>query len=379
MENIAEKIKVLNYSEEMSATLPKFLGTLVAKDPATGEDLVTVEEETQIINYLQEKGISLRPTHLKVLAEGFPYIKNAVEEMERIGELKMYVDDPGRMTSRDNVNRILYLRNNGIEYKSPEGKYSKLAYSKRAFEAEFGVIDLDAERAKHSKSKATEDGKKEARDKKQTEQAPVIEEASEDKIVIKGGEADKGPKDIKPVSPIKPHVTAKEDKKDNRPSAITIDETAQYTGALDLAGLEASFNTPGGKTDNDATSSDEQKHDEKATLTSSNYAEILSEPQVAALTDETFERFESLTDSVRRVLTTVYNITEVSDAITDNLVKLIAAGVASDSDVLYEAITYGKEVTEEEAQQLKDSIEEELEYIKIFDLDTDNQGRAKAA
>ena len=88
MENIAKKIEVLNYSDEMMATLPKFLGTLVAKDPSTGEDLVSIEEETQIIQYLQGKGISLRPTHLKVLAEGFSYIKNAVEEMEKIGELK---------------------------------------------------------------------------------------------------------------------------------------------------------------------------------------------------------------------------------------------------------------------------------------------------
>ncbi len=373
MENIAEKIKVLNYSEEMSATLPKFLGTLVAKNPSTGEDLVTVEEETQIINYLQEKGIVLRPVHLKVLAEGFSYIKSAVEEMEKIGELKMYVDDPTRMISRGNVNRILYLRNNGIEYKSSEGKYSKLAYSKRAFEAEFGAIDLDAERAKYTKNKASENkkvayGKKDALD---------IEEAKEDKT-IKSKDSDKGSKDIKHVSPIRPHENDKDAKKESDgPSSITLDETAQYTGALDLASLEESFNTPGAKNE-DSISSD-KRHKEGSTLIEESYAEILSKPQVAALTDETFERFESLSDSVRRVLTTVYNITEVSEAIADNLVKLIAANVPSDSDILYEAITHGKVVTEEEAQQLRDAIEEELEYIKIFDLDTDDQGRAKAA
>ncbi len=353
MENIARKIKALDYTEEMMTTLPKFLATLVAKDPTTGEDLVSEEEIIQTVKYLKEKGISLRPTHLKVLAMGFSYIKNAVEEMEKIGELKMYVDDPTRMIPKDNVNRILYLRKAGKEYKSPEGKYAKFAYSKRAFEAEFGVIDFTSEKAKEvnaaePKNTAIKDAKEE-KPKNQAEKTG------------KNSEGNKG-KDKKKGSSPKSDSDAKQATDE---VAINKDESMEYTGVLDLDNLTASFN---GKKDGN--------NKKKASTANGPYDEILGSPQLTALTDETFERFENLASSIRRILTTVYNITEVSESISDNLVKLIVAEVPSDSDILYYAITYGKNISEEEDAQLRGAIEEELEYIKIFDLDTDNQRRA---
>ena len=347
MENIAQKINALDYSEEMMATLPKFLGTLVAKNPATGEDIVSEQEVIQIVDYLKGKGISLRPAHLKVLANGFSYIKKAVEALEKIGELKLYIDDPTRITSKETVDRILYLRQHNIEYKSPEGKYSKLVYSKKAFEQEFGVMDLAAERAKNKSDKkvAKPVETKEEKMPKAKEKA----QASQDML-------------ISVTSP-----TISEDKKpqENKgPVAITNDEVSQYTGALDLAGLEASFN-----------SSNETK-EKPVTPMENPYDEILSKPQSAALNDETFARFENLSDSVRRVLITVYNTPEISETISDNVIKLITAGIASDSDVMYYAISHGKKITPEEAEQLRKAIDEELEYIKIFDLDTESQGRA---
>lgn len=531
MENIAQKIKALNYSEEMMAILPKFLGTLAAKNPETGEDLVTEQEIVQILSYLKEKGISLRPSQIKVLANGFSYIQKAVEEMDRIGELKMYVDDPSRMTSKDNVNRIIYLRDRKVEYKSPEGKYSKLAFSKKAFEAEYGIIDFAAEKAKReqaaqapehpvapkaddvkkaeahredpvkSDSKAqakteekspvkvegktvvkTEEPKKDpvlqeliqtvieedkarvaqkAESKVEAKQAPkadnhnaparpegkkeinpepvkknaedldatkvdikipVLEEPKPEKLNVDSNRSEKPqmsnapakpkaeapkktpapeakkseeqkenkPRDIKPVPPVNPQnknnepkaikadipVSNKGEEKVN--AVVTKDESIEYTGELDLASLEASFNDtkPSQKEDELVKGTVVNMVEGPINVYNTPYDEILSKPQTIALTDETFERYENLSDSIRRVLTTVYNIAEITDNITDNLIKLITAGVASDSEVMYYAITYGKNISEEEAQHLKASIEEELEYIKIFDLDTEGQGRA---
>ena len=339
MENIAKKISILNYSEEMMSTLPKFLATLVAYNPKTGEEIVTEEELKQIVSYLKEKNITLRPGHLKVLALGFPYIKKAIEDIEKIDELKMYIDDPTRMIVKDNVNRILYLRKNNITYKSEDGKYAKFAYNKKAFESEFGRVDFTKE--------SKEDFKPLKEEKPKENVKPVLLEEKVQKIVLNSK-----PKEEEIIK-----ETEKEDK--------------EYTGILDLENIKASFNTK-------TKDSNEKKKElnEKIVPFKSGYDAILDKTQTVALTSDTLERFEKLSDSLRHILISVYNITEVNDKITENLIKLITANVSSDSDVLYSAITYGKSISDEESKQLKDAIEEELEYIKIFDLDTDEHGRS---
>lgn len=131
--NIALKLKALNYSKEVAPMINKFVASL-------SDDVISLEELTQIINYLSEKGISIKkPSEQKVAANGFSFVQNQVEEMERIGELGAYVEDPVRINSKGAVQRIRYLRSIDEPYKTPEGKYSKIPFRKRAFEAKYGV------------------------------------------------------------------------------------------------------------------------------------------------------------------------------------------------------------------------------------------------
>ena len=106
---------------------------------------------------------------------------------------------------------------------------------------------------------------------------------------------------------------------------------------------------------------------------------ILSEPQEQALTDESFEEFERLMDSLQRIMFTVYGVDEVNDIIADNLIKLITSKKSLlevqddkgslDADLLYTAITYGKSISEIEQQKLKNSIDDELKALKEVDIE----------
>ena len=131
--NIALKLKALNYSKEVAPMINKFVSSL-------SDDVISLEELAQIINYLSEKGIIIRkPSEHKVLSNGFSFVKKQVEDMERIGELGAYVEDPVRINSKGAVQRVEYLKRIGEPYKTPEGKYSKLPFRKKLFEAKYGV------------------------------------------------------------------------------------------------------------------------------------------------------------------------------------------------------------------------------------------------
>jgi len=135
--NIALKLKALNYSKEVAPMINKFVASL-------SDDVISLEELAQIINYLSEKGISIkRPSEQKAVAGGFSFVQKQVEEMERIGELGAYVEDPVRINSKGAVKRIQYLRSIDEPYKTPEGKYSKIPFRKKAFEAKYGVDYLN--------------------------------------------------------------------------------------------------------------------------------------------------------------------------------------------------------------------------------------------
>ncbi|MBR4231552.1 MAG: hypothetical protein IKR74_05335 [Bacilli bacterium] len=106
---------------------------------------------------------------------------------------------------------------------------------------------------------------------------------------------------------------------------------------------------------------------------------ILEEPQEHALTDESFEEFERLMDSLQRIMFTVYGVSEVNDKITDNLIRLITSKKSVlegqetkeslDSELLYTAITHGKNISEIEQQKIRNSIDDELNAAKEIDIE----------
>lgn len=97
--------------------------------------------------------------------------------------------------------------------------------------------------------------------------------------------------------------------------------------------------------------------------------EILQGPQTIGLNDKTFDRYEKLADGIRKVMNDVYGINEVNDTITDNLIKLVTNEIMDDAMVMYYSITYGKNISDEEARKLKATIKEKLEYMGIMDVD----------
>lgn len=102
------------------------------------------------------------------------------------------------------------------------------------------------------------------------------------------------------------------------------------------------------------------------------FDEILAAPQRGNLNDEMFERFDRLSNGIRRVLEKLYGISEVNDNITNNLIKLVVTDTPDDSMVMLESVIYGKVIPEEELNKLKNGIKEELDYTSILDI---NLGR----
>lgn len=603
MENVASKIKALNFPEETYPTIDKFILSL-------SDDCVTLEELVRIVNYLYEKGISLKPCQIKVLANGFSYVEKTVDEMEALGELDAFIEDPNRMNSKDVINRLKYLKSIHAEYKK-DGKYAKALFSKRIFEAQYGKIDfakmaldeMDLSSTPESKEEVkgyyNEDFaayqaeqvsplayKKEEEDqiyippvwpeldttvtkiygenpddtsyvevspiddsvlaydqaeaqmalipsdesvpelgeapldgnitpKKPAEAQEMTEEHSDAYLALMesatqaeaDAEVDLPDEQIIHETPAKGEGTlpetdsvsevapeelvqddsmvmppldsqevdtyipmAEEEQEEytydnyalipyipedsiNNPDIELIDEYTyedgyyvtstpddsslaqaqeqgleeppafeevpaqseeqaekpeskiinledymdpKYIGAedeyeapelplrddakaldfnddnKDLIDLEAQFNS---RSDDELLNAPEDLEPKSSSTNNvvsidfnNPYEDILSKPQTIGLNDETFDRYEKLADSIRHVLVSVYNIDEVNDTITDNLIKLITNGVEKDSEVIYYAITFGKIISEEEIQRLRNAIEEELEYTSILDL-----------
>lgn len=298
--SIAEKIKLLNYESDKFPMLNKFMVSVSLMDSM---------EMERILAYLQSKGIIIsKPSQQNVLLNSFDFIQNQVESMEKLGALGAYVEDPSRINCKSAVARVEYLQKNGIPIVSPEGKFLKIIFKKREFEAKYGLDYLQT----HTEAK--------------------VEVASEP-IVVSVPEV--------PANIIDDSVL----------NSVVEDWYTETTVKEAEEAVEVTYEDP------------------DMVVYANPIEEILSKPQTIGLNDETFERYEKLSDGIRHVMVSVYNIEEINDSITDNLIKLVTNEVDDDSLVMYYAITYGKTITDEEVKRLKSAISEELEYTSILELD----------
>lgn len=134
---IALKLKALNYSVEMASMINLFMIDL-------SDEVITLEEFIQVINLLNEKGIIItKPSEQKIIDNGFLFVKKQIDEMETLGELDAYIEKPLRINSKGAALRIKYLKSIDEPFKTPDGKYSSIPFSKRKFEAKYGVVDLE--------------------------------------------------------------------------------------------------------------------------------------------------------------------------------------------------------------------------------------------
>lgn len=298
--NIAKKLQLLNYEQDKYPMINKFMITL-------SDELISLEETEQIIAYLATKGIVLnKPSQQNVMLNGLDFIISQVEKMESLGALGAYIEDPSRINCKSAAQRVEYLLSQGESIATPEGKYSKLPFRKRAFESKYGIAYIEPAPVLNSDVINPE------MDTPIIE--PVVPSWSEEPVIV-----DK--------------IVAENSLSGLEETVIPEEEVVTFTNPID---------------------------------------EILSKPQTIGLNDETFERYEKLAESIRRILVSVYGIEEINESITDNLIKLITSDVNHEmrnNDIMYYAITWGKTITDEEIRRLNIAITEELEYTSILELD----------
>jgi len=347
--NIAKKIQLLNYEQDKYPMINKFMISL-------SDDLISLEEVEQILSYLKEKGITLtKPSQQNVLLNGLEFIKKQVEKMERLGALGAYIEEPSRINCKHAAARIEHLQTLGEPIVSPDGKFVKLPFRKRAFEAKYGVQYLEKEAPVIDESVPTEQIVVEIPEVVTTVIDPVVQTWEGPVSEIKEPEI---------VAPIveSPIIEGSVVATANETSVV--EEPVVVAPVVDISVAEDHKVEPVVQEIVEETYEDPDMVTYKDPLD-----EILSKPQTIGLNDETFERYEKLAEGIRHVMVSVYGIEEINDSITDNLIKLVTNEVMDDSMVMYYAITYGKNITDEEVKRLKNAIREELEYTSILELD----------
>lgn len=330
MKNIALKLKLFNYSENAYPTLGKFLSVLT-------DEVVSYEELNAIFDFLASKGIIIsKPSQNKIFANNISFIKSQVDRMDEIGELDAYREDPLRINSKGAIERLLYMKNNGEVYRNEQGKYSRVPFVKSLFESKYGKINFE-----HDNQELKEDVV--------SEEAQIPQNT--DNIVLE------------PVASIKENKDIAEDSHED------LNETVIVPPVVEEVILAPESEVGFAVEDVHKDISDIVLVEELDPLD-----ELLLKPQTISFTDDTFDRYEELSENIRHILMTLYGAEEINDAITDNLIKLVTNDVPGDEVVILKAITYGKNISEAELQRLKNVIREEVEYSRIA-----NEGHGRAA
>ena len=322
-----DKIELLSFDEKYKATLDKFLVTY---------GLVSFDEMKQINEFLLSKGIVVkRPSQISVFLNSYDYIVTMVEAYEQSGDLKALQEDPKRINSKKALDRLKVLKSSGLPYINDKGKYINDPFSKTLFEKNYQslnatpvepVVEAPVEEVKTDTPVFAEPAAQPLQ-----EPTSAFSEVSDDTIII---------------NPITPEA----------------EPTIEVTAPIDENVFDNNNHVE--ETQNDSFANTETIADPVSF--------ILSKPQTIALNDDTFERYDRLSDNIRQILYKVYGIEEINDNIIDNLIKLVTNEIPDDEKVIYSAMTYGKTISEEEKNQLMSAIREELDYTNIMNL---NLGR----
>lgn len=326
--NIAlNQMELISFDEKYKQTLNKFLITY---------GLVSFDDIKKTNDFLLSKGIVIkRPSQLSVFLNNYDYIVSLVNSYEQNGDLKALQDDPKRINVRGALERLNILKNSGLPYINDKGKYINDPFSKTAFSMNYTSLNTVPE-------------------------SPVIEQTSETLSV-------NTPVYEEPA--VNPGLSTFNEVSDDTIiiNPVSEEQISQYgpnnvTAPIDSTVFENS--TPVDESMSDTFANTEAIADP--------ISFILSKPQTIALNDDTFERYDRLSDNIRQILYKVYGIEEINDNIIDNLIKLVTNEIPDDERVIYSSMTYGKTVSEEEANQLRNAIKEELDYTNIMNL---NLGR----
>lgn len=327
MYDIVNKISTLNLPKEVYPNIPKFYASF-------SDDLVTLEELKEKMDYLTSKGITItKPSQVKIFSLPLDFIKSQVEQAEKLGLLDIFISDPTRITSTELFQRLGYVMSLNESLKDEKGKYSKILFNKKEFDRRYGVEYLT------NKPKDTLIDNAVANN---IEEEPIVEKNSviSDDLNSEVEKAMNTPvvepvveNPVKDIEPVETQVEA-------------VVEPVVETPVQEVAPVSA-------------PSEPEEVNP---------YVMALSKEQTIRLDDEMLARFEDLTAHLKNVLITLGYSDEIDGTKSDNLIKLLTSGITEEREILYYTLTYNKNLTDGEKVSIYNAIDNELKLTNNGEL-----------
>lgn len=326
MYDIVNKISALNLPKEVYPNIPKFYASF-------SDDLVTLEELKEKMGYLTSKGIAItKPSQVKIFSLPLDFIKNQVEQAEKLGLLDMFISDPTRITSTELFQRLGYVMSLNESLKDEKGKYSKILFNKKEFDRRYGVDYLTKEKDDNVKVETINNNE---------EKVVKEETVSQTKTSLD----DLSSEVEKAMNAITAEPIVENPVKDVKPVETQVEAVVEPV-------VEAPVQ--------EVTSSEHEDVNP--------YVMALSKEQTIRLDDEMLARFEDLTAHLKNVLITLGYSDEIDGTKSDNLIKLLTSGVTEEREILYYTLTYNKNLTDEEKVSIYNAIENELKLTNNGEL-----------
>lgn len=326
MYDIVNKISALNLPKEVYPNIPKFYASF-------SDDLVTLEELKEKVGYLTSKGIAItKPSQVKIFSLPLDFIKNQVEQAEKLGLLDMFISDPTRISSTELFQRLSYVMSLNETLKDEKGKYSKILFNKKEFDRRYGVDYLTKEKDDNIKVETTNNNE----EKVVKEETVSQTNTSLDDL---SSEVEKA------INAITAEPIVENPVKDVKPVETQVEAVVEPV-------VEAPVQ--------EVTSSEHEDVNP--------YVMALSKEQTIRLDDEMLARFEDLTAHLKNVLITLGYSDEIDGTKSDNLIKLLTSGVTEEREILYYTLTYNKNLTDEEKVSIYNAIDNELKLTNNGEL-----------
>lgn len=366
---IAEKLEILKCPKDSVNNALKFAASLT---------LVSCEDIKDIVNFLVEKGIIkeeenkclLSPKAFKILPRGLAFIEGRVAEMEEIGELDCYREDPSRINILDANLRLLYLKNNGIEYRNAKGKYLPIIFDKVEFIKKYGDVDLGLVGSMEDAGAIIDFN---------VDQIDDVPVASEDKLVEDPStEVTIEPSPVEePVEEIKSDLEASID--DN--GEITLDAAfaAEVSAETDTNSALPDVPDIGIVSDTEDVIEDTSSNSEVVDFgTTEDISTPIVEETSNVVEDETGntininpnlistksfenqERYQRLSTVLANLYAGIFNIDEVPSEMLQYLNKFIEETTYDDEALLFQLLTAGSSYSDEDKAVILDEIKKQV-------------------
>ena len=336
MYDIVNKINALNLPKEVYPNIPKFYASF-------SDDLVTLEEIKEKMDYLTSKGIAItKPSQVKMLSLPLDFIKSQVEQAEKLGLLDMFIGDPTRITSTELFQRLGYILSLNESLKDEKGKYSKILFNKKEFDRRYGVEYL----TNKPKEPITDIEKQDVINDKPKDESKTVEPAIIENNIITA------------------ELSSEVEKAMNAPLIEPVVETPvkdiEPVETQVEAVVEPVVEAPVQEVTSVSTPSEPEEVNP--------YVMALSKEQTIRLDDEMLARFEDLTAHLKHVLITLGYSDEIDGTKSDNLIKLLTSGITEEREILYYTLTYNKNLTDEEKVSIYKAIDNELKLTNNGEL-----------